>query len=323
MMVIFQNKIIYMPSMPPFSRSEKVEDYVNQCKPVEWIEHLIRSCDGTKIALLEGSIQRQPDQAAVRKHIVILYFQGNASSLPPRLPYLSSIMKLLRKPGSDVQYTLVALSYRGFWKSSGRASQRGIELDSQAALNWIFARYGNLPNVEFVLWGQSIGAGVATIAAARQLEVTKQSTFSSGQVHKIAGLLLETPFTSLRAMLVALYPQKFLPYRYLGPFLKSTWDSEAAFASIGMSLAQKTTLTSINGDRHGTFHVLLLEAGDDELVPKGDAEKLLSACRVSKEIGADHKVVKGALHTDVMTKTEGKKEIVRFLKTFEHTRSPN
>src|SRR6266498_2441351 len=27
MMVVFQNKIIYMPNVPPFSRNEKVEDY--------------------------------------------------------------------------------------------------------------------------------------------------------------------------------------------------------------------------------------------------------------------------------------------------------
>src|ERR1700744_6107699 len=31
MMVVFQNKIIYMPSVPPFSRSEKVSDYASQC----------------------------------------------------------------------------------------------------------------------------------------------------------------------------------------------------------------------------------------------------------------------------------------------------
>jgi len=325
MMVIFQNKIIYMPSMPPFSRSEKVEDYASQWRPVIWTEHSIRSLDGTKISLLEGTIPRKQGQADIRKHIVVAYFQGNASSLPPRLPYLSSILKLVDKQDTGVQYTLVCLSYRGFWKSSGRASQQGIELDAQALLDWVFARYGNHTDVEFVLWGQSIGAGVASIAAARQMESTRQDRSSSSQNnrndHRIAGLLLETPFTSLRAMLVALYPQKFLPYRYLGPFLMSTWDSETAFASIGVSLQERyqTANSQTNTIRQDAFRVLFLEAGDDELVPKGDAEKLLSACRGFREIEAAHKVVKGALHTDVMTKGEGKKEIVRFLKRFEHT----
>lgn len=75
MMVIFQNKIIYMPSVPPFSRSEKIEDYEQQCRPVEWIEHETRSSDGTLIKLVEGSIRNQ-NLDGCRSHVVILYFQG-------------------------------------------------------------------------------------------------------------------------------------------------------------------------------------------------------------------------------------------------------
>jgi len=75
MMVVFQNKIIYMPSVPPFSRSEKVEDYAAQCRPVEWHEHPLRSIDGTALKLLEGSIQ-QSSGKPVTKRIVVLYLQG-------------------------------------------------------------------------------------------------------------------------------------------------------------------------------------------------------------------------------------------------------
>ena len=42
---------------------------------------------------------------------------------------------------------------------------------------------------------------------------------------KVDGLVLETPFTSIRAMLVAIYPQQWLPYRYLYPFLWNHWNS--------------------------------------------------------------------------------------------------
>lgn len=75
MMVIFQNKIIYMPSVPPFSRSEKVGDYARQCAPITWTEHDIKATDGTAIKLLESCTnaaqekQRQP-------HVVVLYLQG-------------------------------------------------------------------------------------------------------------------------------------------------------------------------------------------------------------------------------------------------------
>lgn len=312
MMIIFQNKIIYMPGMPPFSRSEKVEDYANACKPVLWTEHAIQSGDGTQLKMLEGKISTANDTTGdmFRRNVVVVYFQGNASSLPPRLPYLSSILRLLQRPESNTQFSLVALSYRGFWKSKGRPNQHGIELDAQAALRWVAEKYSSTPNTKVVIWGQSIGAGVATTALAtwQDRDPGLEGDFP------VAGLLLETPFTSLRAMLVSLYPQKFLPYRYLGPFLMSTWDSEDALLRISRRLAETDVTTRQKTDR---LKVLLLEAENDELVPKEDAATLCNLCAESKALGVEHKVVAGALHTDVMMKNEGKKEIVRFLRRFE------
>lgn len=75
MMVVFQNKIIYMPSMPPFSRSESIVDYEQQCKPVEWREERIRSADGTEIALAVGSAP-SPASIEAGRQLVVLYFQG-------------------------------------------------------------------------------------------------------------------------------------------------------------------------------------------------------------------------------------------------------
>ena len=97
---------------------------------------------------------------------------SNASSLPPRLPYLSQVLKqidaLEREAGRSSLYAVVAVSYRSFWTSRGRPSQRGIELDAEAALQWIGTTFGvPSPKSKLLLWGQSIGAGVATHAAAR------------------------------------------------------------------------------------------------------------------------------------------------------------
>lgn len=311
MMIIFQNKIIYMPGMPPFSRSEKVEDYANACKPVLWTEHAIESGDETQLKMLEGKISTSNSATGdiTGRNVVVIYFQGNASSLPPRLPYLSSILKLLQRPESDTRFSLVALSYRGFWKSKGRANQRGIELDAQAALRWVADQYSSTPNTKVIIWGQSIGAGVATTALA----TWQNGNSGLKKEFPVAGLLLETPFTSLRAMLISLYPQKFLPYRYLGPFLMSTWDSEDALSRISRRLAETDETIGQNIDR---LKVLLLEAENDELVPKEDATTLYTLCKESGMLDVEHKVVTGALHTDVMMKSEGKKEIVRFLRSF-------
>lgn len=318
MMITFQNKIIYMPSMPPFSRSEKLEDYASTCIPVAWTEHSLTSGDGTALKMLEGSIPPKEVESGPRRQVVIVYFQGNASSLPPRLPYLSSILRLLQQPDGNTQYTLIALSYRGFWKSKGRPNQQGIELDAQAALQWVAERYATAPNTKVVLWGQSIGAGVATTALATWLDGNPERVSH----FPIAGLLLETPFTSLRAMLIALYPQKFLPYRYLGPFMMSTWDSVDALSRIGTKLAEakQVTIQGSGGESNSQLRVLLLEAENDELVPKEDATTLYKLCCNHPQLRTEHKVVAGALHTDVMMKNEGKREIVRFLRGFEDTK---
>ena len=75
MLVIFQSKLIYMPSMPPFSRSEKLENYERICKPAVWEEQSIKSLDGTRIALCIGRLENTAVRHAKRR-IVVLYFQG-------------------------------------------------------------------------------------------------------------------------------------------------------------------------------------------------------------------------------------------------------
>jgi uncharacterized protein len=74
MMVLFQNKIIYMPSMPPFSRSEKIADYERQCMPVIWERKVIHSLDGTNISLAIGNLPAPSVDG--KKQVILLYFQG-------------------------------------------------------------------------------------------------------------------------------------------------------------------------------------------------------------------------------------------------------
>jgi uncharacterized protein len=324
MMVIFQNKIIYMPSVPPFSRSETVKDYAIQCRPVVWKEHDLRAADGTALKLLEGSIASASKPS---KRVIILYFQGNASSLPPRLPYLSAILKTLQASPDPLDdhpsYTIFALSYRGFWTSRGRANQPGIELDAQAALQWLSdnatQHEQDTAEVKTIIWGQSIGAGVATTALATLLT---QQAFNAADAavsshHQpppltIHTLILETPFLSIRSMLVTLYPQKFLPYRRLWPFLRSTWDSEAAIKSIALA-----TATYPSPHKQPLEKILILQAGHDEIVPAAESEALERVCRENLAGGAvtvERVVIPGALHTDVMARLQGRSVIVQHLR---------
>jgi acetyl esterase/lipase len=189
--------------------------------------------------------------------------------------------------GTPVRYIMVCVSYRGYWTSKGRPSESGIAKDAVAALKWIASQPRDDPTrrVPLILWGQSIGAGVATnLAASHEL--------LPGEVD-IKLLILETPFTNIRDMLVTIYPQKWLPYKYLWPFLWNHLDSWRAFEQI--SLRSSTSLPK----------VILLEAEKDELVPKSHGDALEKRCI---DLGLDVKryVIGGALHTEVMSRPEGR-----------------
>ncbi|KAF7192713.1 Protein ABHD13 [Pseudocercospora fuligena] len=299
MTVLFQDKIIYMPYMPPFARSEKMEDYTAICKPVEWQSLHIKSLDGTKIALAIGRLPEHisPDNTirARTRRVVIAYFHGNGSSIPPRLPLMSGTLKAIERASadSDIGFVIVALSYRGYWTSSGRASQAGIEKDAQAMLQWIQTTYGS-PDVDLdiMLWGQSLGAGVASTVAA---------TYVNDQAKDkppLTALILETPFTGIKSMLLALYPQSWLPYKYLWPLLWNYWDSEVALRRIAES-----------GPRP---EILLLPATRDEVVPRSEVDKLESICNELR-LPMKRKDIIGALHFEATIRTDGQEAVARFV----------
>jgi pimeloyl-ACP methyl ester carboxylesterase len=290
LMVLFQNKIIYMPSLPPGSRREKLEDYSKTWAGVSWEEQKIKSLDGTKLSVAVAHPETSPAATQVRrKKVIVLYFQGNGASIPPRTPMLSNILRAAAKD-SPHEWTLLALSYRGYWTSSGRAHQRGIEKDAQAFVNWAVQTYGqDAENTELILWGQSIGSGVAAYAASKYLE----SSETTG-VARISRLVLETPFVSIKSMLAAIYPDWWVPYKHLWPFLRSWWDSEDA-------------LRKIAGSPHPP-KVLMVVASGDEIVPRVQANQLESLCK-DLRLDVARKDVLGALHTQASTLEQGKRVI--------------
>jgi len=74
--VVFQNKIIYMPYMPPFARSEKIADYRADSGSVEWQEHSLLSADGTRLAICVGDIVDSARDEVGEEPLLMLYFQG-------------------------------------------------------------------------------------------------------------------------------------------------------------------------------------------------------------------------------------------------------
>ena len=86
MMVIFQNKIIYMPGIPLGARRERVEDYVSVCSGVKWREVKIPTEDGVVLSgVVGGVIVKRHDRkyesfnsrpTSRPRKVLVLYLQG-------------------------------------------------------------------------------------------------------------------------------------------------------------------------------------------------------------------------------------------------------
>lgn len=118
---------------------------------------------------------------------VVLYFHGNGGALRYRVDRY----RALTQDGIG----LIALSYRGYGGSSGWPSEDGLIEDARATYAFAAARY---PAARFVLWGESLGSGVAIALAVEK---------------PVAGLVLEAPFLSAVAVAASAFP--FLPVRWL------------------------------------------------------------------------------------------------------------
>jgi fermentation-respiration switch protein FrsA (DUF1100 family) len=155
---------------------------------------------------------------------VVLYFQGNAATLRERAMRFGRIVA----DGTG----LLALSYRGYGGSTGRPSEAGLLRDAEAVYAFAAERY---PPERLVLYGESLGTGVAVALAAER---------------KVGKIVLEAPFTSAVDVGAAAYP--FLPVRLM---MHDQFRSDQRIAKV-------------------TAPVLVLHGARDEVVPIGYGERL-------------------------------------------------
>ena len=124
----------------------------------------------------------------IKKNKTILFFHGNAGKLDNRIYKLNEFSKL------DVNYLIFA--YRGFSGNEGKPTEKGLYNDAEAAKNWLNSK--NIKDSSIVLYGESLGTAVAVDLASS---------------NKFAGVILESPFTSMEILAQKYYP--YLPAKYI------------------------------------------------------------------------------------------------------------
>ena len=149
---------------------------------------------------------------------VVIYFQGNGGGLDLR----AERFKRLTADGTG----LVALNYRGYGGSEGKPSEAGIILDAHAAYDFAAQRYGAS---RIVLWGESLGTGVAVALAAEK---------------PVARIILESPYSSIADVAAAIY--WFVPVRLL---LMDSFRSDQRIAKV------TAPVLVVHGERDGVVPI--------------------------------------------------------------------
>lgn len=156
--VLFENKLVYHPS----KFSEEDESYIKQSK-IEEVD--FKSEDGTK---LHGLLF-----PAKNPQGYLLYCHGNAGNVAGRTESANRLCKQYR-------LTVFVFDYRGFGKSEGDPNEAGVLADGKAASKWL-AEHAGVEQSELILFGRSLGGGIAVDLAANQgaKALILQNTFSS------------------------------------------------------------------------------------------------------------------------------------------------
>ena len=97
----------------------------------------------------------------------------------------------------DIGLNLFAYDYRGYGRSEGRPGEQGVYADALGAYRYLVDSL-QVPPARIILFGHSLGTGVATELATRV---------------PAAALVLEAPYTSLPDVGQEVYP--WLPVRFL------------------------------------------------------------------------------------------------------------
>lgn len=175
------------------------------------VERRIRAPDGAEVIAWYG--KAKPGQPT------LLYFHGNAGSLATRSERIRKYMNRGRG--------MYVMSYRGYSGSTGTPSEVANVADAKRAYEDLVSL--GVDAQDIVIYGESLGSGIAVQVAAEK---------------KIAGLILDAPYTSIVNLAVAAYP--WLPVRRM---LLDRYESEKF---MGQVLAP---LLIVHGEKDETIPV--------------------------------------------------------------------
>ena len=112
----------------------------------------------------------------------------------------------------NLNLNFLIIAWRGFNGNKGKPNEMGLYEDAKSAIKWLKAK--GIKEKNIILYGESVGTGVA-------VEVAQNKNY--------AGVILESPFTSMVNMGKKYYP--FFPVSFL---LKDKFESYKKITNISV-----------------------------------------------------------------------------------------
>jgi hypothetical protein len=151
-----------------------------------------------------------------RSLATVLFCHGNGGNITHR----ADLAQLLH---DRVGAAVLIFDYRGYGRSEGQPSERGILADARAARAWLALRCG-IPQREIVVMGESLGGAVAVDLAACDgaKALVLQNTFNA--LPDVAGYHL--PWLPVRWLMHTRLDSAAQIGRYHGPLLQCHGDAD-------------------------------------------------------------------------------------------------
>ena len=258
------SNMFYYPSRDEF--------YSPKSFNIDYEDHYFQSNDGLK---LHGWFLKT-SQDNIKGTIV--HFHGNAENITTHFLSLAWLV--------NYGYQIFIFDYRGYGKSEGKTSQKGIYFDALAAFNYSHRLHKEKGAGKYIVYGQSLG-GIISLRALMDFPkkkdihlVVMDSTFSSYQkiaFDKMTDSWITIPFSPLVYLLIS--------------------DEMESFSHI----------------QNLSVPLLVIHGDSDKVVPYKFGKEIYvnSPNQIEKWMWS----INGGKHTDVFFREEGKyrKKFVKFL----------
>ena len=142
----------------------------------------------------------------IKNFKTLVFFHGNAGTLDNRIYKLNHF--------KDIDINFLIIAWRGFSGNEGKPTEKNLYIDGQSAVNWIINK--GVKEEDIILYGESLGTGIAS-------EIAQHKNY--------AGVILETPFTSMIAA-----AKKFYPYLPVNLLLKDKYENDKKINNINIPI---------------------------------------------------------------------------------------